>query len=196
MFHLITVACSLGSCVVHFLCDAAGADVAVRYTVTRRGAPSLLLDGFGYVARKRRGTRVYWSCRSRAQGCPARALTSAGRLQARVLAHNHAPHAPALHEHTRIESLIETISTSRHASWAPDDARDHYFHVIARFELMRRRNKILLSIAFNVFLFFLQLIICLSSLVCLIELIICLFGNAYVLIDSDGMVFYSGVRDI
>ncbi|CAG9787350.1 unnamed protein product [Diatraea saccharalis] len=47
----------------------------VLYSVTRRGAPSLLVDGFSFVARKRRGARVYWTCRSRAHGCAARALT-------------------------------------------------------------------------------------------------------------------------
>ncbi|CAH0399089.1 unnamed protein product [Chilo suppressalis] len=50
----------------------------VWYSVTRRGAPSLLVDGFAFVARKRRSARVYWTCRSRAQGCAARALTLNG----------------------------------------------------------------------------------------------------------------------
>nr|XP_021191601.2 protein tramtrack, beta isoform isoform X15 [Helicoverpa armigera] len=84
----------------------------VCYTVTRRGAPSLVVDGFGYVARKRRGARVYWTCRGRAQGCPARALTTDGRLVARVGSHTHARHAPVVDEHARIESLIETIAAN------------------------------------------------------------------------------------
>lgn len=84
----------------------------VWYTVTRRGAPALLVDGFAYVARKRRGSRVYWSCRARGHGCAARALTLDGRLLARAGDHNHEPHAPVLDEHTRIENLIETIPTT------------------------------------------------------------------------------------
>lgn len=91
--------------------DATG-EVHVCYTVTRRGAPSLLVNGFGYVARKRRGPRVYWSCRSRGQGCPARALTTDGRLVARAGSHTHAQHAPVIDEHARIESLIETIGAN------------------------------------------------------------------------------------
>lgn len=93
-------------------CCLATGPAEVCYTVTRRGAPSLLVDGFGYVARKRRGPRVYWSCRSRAQGCPARALTNDGRLLARAGTHTHALHAPVVDEHARIESLIETIATN------------------------------------------------------------------------------------
>ncbi|XP_052748457.1 protein tramtrack, beta isoform isoform X11 [Galleria mellonella] len=91
--------------------DAQGVSRDVRYTVTRRGAPALLVEGYGFVARKRRGARVYWSCRRRTQGCPARALTYEGRLLARVAVHNHSPHTPYINEHTRIESLIETISS-------------------------------------------------------------------------------------
>ncbi|CAH2040326.1 unnamed protein product, partial [Iphiclides podalirius] len=82
----------------------------VQYSMTRRGAPCLLVDGYGYVARKRRGVRVYWSCRNRASGCRARALTTSGRLVGRAAAHNHAPHAPPTNDHARIESLIETIT--------------------------------------------------------------------------------------
>ncbi|CAD0200289.1 unnamed protein product [Chrysodeixis includens] len=90
--------------------DAQG-PVEVCYTVTRRGAPSLLVDGFGYVARKRRGPRVYWSCRSRAQGCPARALTNDGRLLARAGTHTHPLHAPVVDEHARIE--MEFVISNR-----------------------------------------------------------------------------------
>ncbi|KAF9413989.1 hypothetical protein HW555_007942 [Spodoptera exigua] len=86
-------------------------EAQVCYTVTRRGAPSLLVDGFGFVARKRRGPRVYWTCRSRAQGCPARALTTDGRLVARAGSHTHERHAPAIDEHARIE--IEFVISNR-----------------------------------------------------------------------------------
>lgn len=88
-------------------------DAGVRYTVTRRGAPSLLVAGYEFVARKRRGARVYWSCRERRRcGCAARALTCAGRLvvapaaAALTPAHCHAPDA----NHTLIESYIETFA--------------------------------------------------------------------------------------
>lgn len=87
-------------------------EVQVCYTVTRRGAPSLVVAGHSYVARKRRGPRVYWSCRSRAHGCPARALTAHGRLKARVGNHTHPPHELTVDEHARIESLIETIAAN------------------------------------------------------------------------------------
>lgn len=81
----------------------------VRYTVTRRGAPALLVNGYGFVARKRRGARVYWSCRGRRAGCAARASTRAGVLLACSRSHNHAPDAPLLDHHHTIESLIDTI---------------------------------------------------------------------------------------
>lgn len=85
----------------------------VHYVVTRRGAPSLVVAGFGYVARKRRGTRVYWCCRSRrSQGCRARAVTRQGRLLTRVGVHAHEAHDPLLHRHAAIESLIETVAIS------------------------------------------------------------------------------------
>ncbi|CAH0723896.1 unnamed protein product, partial [Brenthis ino] len=98
--------------------DAQGADVgslesAVRYTVTQRGAPCLMLDGYGFVARKKRGTRVYWTCRNRKPlGCPARALTIEGRLVMRHFDHNHVPqkHTDQI---THIESLIEIISAEK-----------------------------------------------------------------------------------
>lgn len=95
------------------MCSVGLGDVEMCYTVTRRGAPSLLLDGNGFVARKKRGARVYWSCRSRWQGCPARALTMDGRLIARTTNHNHSKHSPVLDEHKRIESLIETIPVNK-----------------------------------------------------------------------------------
>ncbi|CAK1543893.1 unnamed protein product [Leptosia nina] len=87
-----------------------GRDVGdVRYTVTQRGAPCLVIDGFSYVARKRRGPRVYWSCRCRRQyGCQARALTNDGQLTMSHCIHNH-PLQPAA-EFSRIESLIEVIA--------------------------------------------------------------------------------------
>lgn len=85
----------------------------VRYAVTQRGAPCLILDGFGFVARKRRGSRVYWTCRSRKQhGCPARALTVDGRLVMRHSRHNHVPHKQTT-QINRIESLIEIISADK-----------------------------------------------------------------------------------
>lgn len=92
---------------------AGGLGGTVRYTVTQRGAPCLMLDGYGFVARKKRGTRVYWTCRSRKQwGCAARALTIEGRLVMRHFDHNHVPqkHSDQI---THIESLIEVISTDK-----------------------------------------------------------------------------------
>lgn len=90
--------------------DYDGAGLEARYTVTRRGAPALLVDGYGFVTRKRRGARVYWSCRNRGQGCRARALTLEGRLVACAAHHNHVRQPPLHDSHTRIENLIEIIS--------------------------------------------------------------------------------------
>lgn len=72
-----------------------------------------MLDGFGYVVRKRRGSRVYWTCRRRKQdGCMARALTVEGRLVLRCLEHNHLPNALRA-DIDRIESLIEIVSADK-----------------------------------------------------------------------------------
>ncbi|CAH2242345.1 jg19958 [Pararge aegeria aegeria] len=77
----------------------------VNYTVTQRGAPCLILDGFGYVASKRRGTRVYWTCRRRRQdGCMARALTVEGRIVVRCSEHNHLPNT--LNTDIKLEFVI------------------------------------------------------------------------------------------
>ncbi|XP_041968265.1 protein tramtrack, beta isoform-like isoform X11 [Aricia agestis] len=85
----------------------------LAYTMTQRGAPCLVMDGFGFVARKRRGARIYWSCRSRTQRrCHARALTVDGRLVTHWPAHTHPPHNLAL-ENDRIESLIEIITSEK-----------------------------------------------------------------------------------
>ncbi|GBP31481.1 hypothetical protein EVAR_17972_1 [Eumeta japonica] len=98
-------------CAVHSASAESESQPEVAYTRTRRGALSLLVDGFGYVVRKRRGDRIYWSCASRALRCPARALTGAGRLLARAGRHTHPPHAHRnlLDRHARIEALIETL---------------------------------------------------------------------------------------
>lgn len=74
-----------------------------RYSVTRRGAPALIVAGYEFVGRKRRGARVYWTCRRRgAAECPARATTLHGRLLSHVGPHTHPPD-------TRIDTLIETL---------------------------------------------------------------------------------------
>lgn len=84
----------------------------VRYSVTQRGAPCLLVGGYGFVARKRRGSRVYWTCRSRNSfGCTARALTREGQLVTHHLQHNHPPNKQT--ELKRIESLIEIITVEK-----------------------------------------------------------------------------------
>lgn len=82
----------------------------VRYVKTRRGAASLVVAGFCYIARKKRGARVYWSCKSRvSECCSARAVTHHGKLSARAGTHTHAAHDPMLHRHAAIESLIEIL---------------------------------------------------------------------------------------
>lgn len=92
-------------------CVLAVGGCEARYTVTARGAPALQLGAFVFVARKRRGARVYWSCRARRAGCRARALTAAGRLLLATNTHDHAPPPPPRHRHATIESLIETIAS-------------------------------------------------------------------------------------
>lgn len=101
-------------CFITFgVCVWVESDVVVRYTVTRRGAPALLMGGFGFVARTRRGARVYWTCRERRHGCRARAVTAHGALLQHHAHHNHLAQVARAHapedEHARIESLIETI---------------------------------------------------------------------------------------
>ncbi|XP_069357448.1 protein tramtrack, beta isoform-like isoform X8 [Maniola hyperantus] len=98
--------------------DAQGAvtvkQKGVSYTVTQRGAPCLILDGFGFVAHKRRGSRVYWACQRRKQdGCMARALTVDGRLIVRCSEHNHLSNVLNTNNIDRIESLIEIVSAKK-----------------------------------------------------------------------------------
>ncbi|XP_050666896.1 protein tramtrack, beta isoform-like isoform X6 [Leptidea sinapis] len=84
----------------------------VGYSLTQRGAPCLVVDGFSYVARKRRGRRVYWSCRCRCKyGCASRALTHDGRLLARHATHNHRP--PSSDRLARVDGYIEIVALDK-----------------------------------------------------------------------------------